>query len=145
MITVRQILEKKGSDVHSVGPEMTVYDALKVMAQKNVGAVLVRSGGTLVGILSERDYARKVILLGKASKETPVGEIMTSKIVYARPDLTATEALALMTDKHIRHLPVMEQERLIGVVSIGDLVKAIISEQEFNIRQLENYIIGPGH
>ena len=144
MITVRQILEKKGSDVHSVGPEMTVYDALKVMAQKNVGAVLVRSGGTLVGILSERDYARKVILLGKASKETPVGEIMTSKIVYARPDLTATEALALMTDKHIRHLPVMEQERLIGVVSIGDLVKAIISEQEFNILQLKNYIIGPG-
>ena len=145
MTTVRQILEKKGADVHSVGPEMTVYDALKVMSQKNVGAVLVRSGAELVGILSERDYARKVILVGKASKETSVGEIMTSKIVYARPDLMATEALALMTDKHIRHLPVMEQGKLIGVVSIGDLVKAIISEHEFNIRQLENYIIGPGH
>lgn len=145
MITVGQILEKKGADVHSVGPETTVYDALKVMAQKNVGAVLVRSGVDLVGIFSERDYARKVILVGKASRETSVSEIMTRKIVYARPDLTATEAMALMTDKHIRHLPVMEQGRLVGVVSIGDLVKSIISEQEFDIRQLENYIIGPGH
>jgi CBS domain-containing protein len=144
MKTVRDILKQKGSGVCSVRPDTTVYDALKLMAEKNVGAVLVLDGDQPVGILSERDYARQVILKGKTSKETPVHEIMTSRIVFVRPEHHIEECMALMTDKRIRHLPVLEEGKLIGVVSIGDVVKAVISEKEFLISQLEHYITSGG-
>ena len=125
-----------------MAPNSTVYDALKLMADKNVGAVLVMDAGRLVGILSERDYARKVILHGKSSKDTPIREIMTQRVVYVRPEQTAEECMALMTDKRVRHLPVLEDDQVVGVISIGDVVKSIISEQEFIIEQLERYISG---
>jgi CBS domain-containing protein len=142
MKTVRELLQAKGYDIWSVGPDDSVYDALKLMADKNVGAVLVTEAGNLVGILSERDYARKVILKGKTSKDTPVREIMTEKVVYVRPDQTSDECMAVMTDKRVRHLPVIENGQLIGIISIGDVVKEIISHQEFMLEQLENYITG---
>ncbi len=142
MKTVRELLRAKGYDIWSVAPDDSVYDALKLMADKNVGAVLVTEAGNLVGILSERDYARKVILKGKTSKDTPVREIMTEKVVYVRPDQTSDECMALMTNKRVRHLPVVENNQLIGIISIGDVVKAIMSHQEFMIEQLENYITG---
>jgi CBS domain-containing protein len=142
MTTVRQLLETKGADVVSVAPESNVLDALKLMAEREIGAVLVLDGSRLIGIMSERDYARKVILKGKSSQDTRVREIMTERVVYARPEQTVPECMALMTSKRVRHLPVLEGERLIGVLSIGDLVKETISEQEFTIRQLENYIRG---
>ena len=140
MKTVRQLLDDKGSHVVSVSPDTTVFQALRVMADKRIGAVLVVQDGKVVGIMSERDYARKVILLGKSSHDTPVREIMTGWVAYARPDQSVPQCMALMTDKRIRHLPVLDQGRLIGVLSIGDLVKETICEQEFIIRQLENYI-----
>ena len=142
MSTVREILRNKGCDVWSIAPDATVYEALCLMADKNVGAVLVIDACTLVGILSERDYARKVILHGKSSRDTLVREIMTERMVYVRPEQTAEECMALMTEKRVRHLPVLEGDRLVGVVSIGDVVKSIISEQEFVIDQLEHYISG---
>jgi CBS domain-containing protein len=142
MKTVRELLQAKGYDIWSVAPDDSVYDALKLMADKNVGAVLVTEAGNLVGILSERDYARKVTLKGRTSKDTPVREIMTEKVVYVRPDQTSDECMALMTDKRVRHLPVIENDRLIGIISIGDVVKEIISHQEFMLEQLENYITG---
>jgi len=142
MKTVTQLLRGKGHEVLSVSPEASVFEALKVMAEKNVGALLVVEGERLVGVFSERDYARKVILKGKASKEIPVREIMTSHILYVRPEQTIEECMALMTDKRVRHLPVLEDERLVGVISIGDVVKAIIAEQDFMIEQLQNYITG---
>jgi len=142
MKTVAQILRTKGHEVLSVSPELSVFDALGVMAEKNVGALLVVEGGRLAGIFSERDYARKVILKGKASKEIPVREIMTSHVLYVRPEQTIDDCMALMTDKRVRHLPVLDEERLVGVISIGDVVKAIIAEQEFIIEQLQNYITG---
>jgi CBS domain-containing protein len=143
MKTVKELLRVKGYQVWSIGPDATVYEALTLMAEKDVGALLVLdSAGQLVGILSERDYARKIVLKGKTSRETPVREIMTEKVVWVRPDQTIEECMALMTNKHIRHLPVMEEGRLLGVISIGDVVKDIISEQEFVIAQLENYITG---
>jgi CBS domain-containing protein len=143
MKTVKELLRVKGYQVWSIGPDATVYEALTLMAEKDVGALLVLdNAGQLVGILSERDYARKIVLKGKTSRETPVREIMTEKVVWVRPDQTIEECMALMTNKHIRHLPVMEEGRLLGVVSIGDVVKDIISEQEFVIAQLENYITG---
>ena len=142
MKTVRQLLEAKGHDVVSVAPEATVISALQLMAEREVGAVLVLDGGRVTGIMSERDYARKVILKGKSSQDTHVREIMTERVVYARPEQTVADCMALMTNKRIRHLPVLEHDRLIGVLSIGDLVKETISEQEFIIRQLENYIHG---
>lgn len=141
MKTVRQLLQAKSQGILSVTPESTVFEALKVMADKGIGALLVLESGKLVGILSERDYARKVILKGKSSHDTPVREIMTDKVVYVQPGQTVEECMALMTDKHIRHLPVFDGERLVGVVSIGDLVKEVISQQEFIIKQLENYIM----
>ena len=144
MKTVRDILKQKGLGLCSVRPDSTVYDALKLMAEKNIGAVLVLDGERPVGILSERDYARQVILKGKTSKDTPVREIMTSKVVFVRPEQSIEECMALMTDKRIRHLPVIEEGKLIGVVSIGDIVKAVISEKEFLIAQLENYIASGG-
>jgi CBS domain-containing protein len=142
MKTVAQILRTKGHEVLSVSPEISVFEALGVMAEKNVGALLVVEGGRLAGIFSERDYARKVILKGKLSREIPVREIMTSDVLYVRPGQTVDDCMALMTDKRIRHLPVLEEERLVGVISIGDVVKAIITEQEFVIEQLQNYITG---
>jgi len=143
MKTVKQLLQGKGSDVWSVAPTTSVYEALALMAGKNVGALLVLKAGQLVGIFSERDYARKVALQGKTSKDTPVSEIMTSKVVYVRPEQTIEDCMALMTDKHIRHLPVLaDDHQVLGVISIGDVVKAVISEQSFIIEQLENYITG---
>jgi CBS domain-containing protein len=142
MRTVKDILRGKGADVWSVAPDNTVYEALTFMAEKNIGAVLVMDAGRLVGILSERDYARKVDLLGKKAADTPVQEIMTARVVCVRPDETVEECMALMTDKHVRHLPVLEEDQVIGVVSIGDVVKSIIAEQEFIISQLEHYITG---
>jgi CBS domain-containing protein len=144
MLTVRELLGKKGSHVWSVSPESTVYEALQLMADKNVGAVLVLSGRTLEGILSERDYARQVILKGKASRDTPVREIMTTKVVCVVPERTIEDCMALMTDKHIRHLPVLSGGELLGVLSIGDVVKAVISEKQFMIEQLESYITSSG-
>jgi len=142
MKTVAQLLRTKGHEVLSVSPELSVFEALEVMAEKNVGALLVLEGERLVGVFSERDYARKVILKGKASKEIPVREIMSTHVLYVRPQQTVEDCMALMTDKRVRHLPVMEEERLVGVISIGDVVKAIIAEQEFMIEQLQNYITG---
>lgn len=142
MITVYHILQGKGNQIWSVSPDTLVYDALKLMADKNLGAVLVLEASKLVGIFSERDYARKVILMGKSSKEIPVKEIMTEEVLYVRPNQSIEECMALMTAKRIRHLPVLEGEQLVGVISIGDVVKAFISEQEFVIKQLENYITG---
>jgi CBS domain-containing protein len=142
MKTVTQLLQGKGHEVLTISPEASVFEALQVMAERNIGAVLVLEGKTLVGILSERDYARKVILKGKASKDIPVREIMTSHVLYVRPQQTIDECMALMTDKRVRHLPVLEEDRLVGVISIGDVVKAIIAEQEFLIEQLQNYITG---
>ena len=142
MTTVGEILRIKGHEVWSIAPDATVYDALKVMADKNVGALLVMEGDRLQGILSERDYARKIILMGRSSKSTMVREIMATRVVCVRPEQTAEECMALMTDKRVRHLPVVEDERVIGVISIGDVVKNIISDQEFTIEQLEHYISG---
>jgi CBS domain-containing protein len=142
MKTVRDILRVKGYDVWSIGPDATVFDALQLMAEKSIGAVVVLDSGKLVGILSERDYARKVILKGKASREIPVREIMTKDVVCVRPDMLIEACMKLMTDKRIRHLPVLEGDRLIGVISIGDVVKAVISEQELLIEQLGSYIWG---
>ena len=137
--TVRQMLQGKPV-VHAVRPGDTVYEALRLMADKNIGAVLVRSGDQIEGILSERDYARKVILLGKTSKETLVSEIMTTRVICVEPGWTADQCMALMTEKRIRHLPVVEQERLIGVISIGDVVRAVVDEQRFTISSLQRYI-----
>ena len=142
MITVRHILEGKGGQVWSVEPDTTVYDALKLMAEKNLGAVLVLQQDKLVGIFSERDYARKIILKGKSSKETTVDEIMTPDVVTVEARNSIEECMAMMTGKRIRHLPVVEAEKIVGVISIGDIVKAIISEQEYTIKQLESYITG---
>jgi CBS domain-containing protein len=144
MKTVRDVLKTKGSDICSVRPETIVYDALKLMAEKNIGAVLVLDGERPVGIFSERDYARQVILKGKTSKDTPVHEVMTSRVVFVRPEQNIEECMALMTAKRCRHLPVLEAGKLVGILSIGDVVKAVISEKEFHISQLENYISSGG-
>jgi len=141
MKTLKKLLEQNPRAPLSVSPEDSVFSALELMAKHDIGAVLAMRDGHLAGIFSERDYARKVILLGKSSKETLVREIMTEKVLYARPEQTTDEAMALMTDKHIRHLPVMDSsQRVIGMVSIGDLVKETISQQAFLIQQLEQYI-----
>ena len=140
MKTVTQLLKAKGGAVHTIGPEARVIDALKLMAEKDVGALVVTEGAKIAGIISERDYARKVILHGKSSHDIPVREIMTARVVTVQPRHTVEECMALMTEKRIRHLPVTEAERLIGVLSIGDLVKEVIAEQEATIRQLESYI-----
>jgi CBS domain-containing protein len=145
MKTVREILMTKGSQVWSVPPATTVYEALQVMAEKEIGALLVLDGGRLIGIFSERDYARKVILRGKSSREITVEEIMSPKVFYVRQEQSVEECMALMTDKHIRHLPVLHDGELAGVISIGDVVKAIIAEQQFTIEQLERYITGTGY
>ena len=142
MRTVRDILQRKGTEVWAVSPETTVIDALKLMADKNIGAVLVLDEDRVVGVLSERDYARKVVLQGRTSQDTVARQIMSERVVGVEPQQTVEECMALMTDKRIRHLPVVEGGEVIGVVSIGDIVKNIISEQEFLIEQLEHYITG---
>jgi CBS domain-containing protein len=142
MKTVRDILKVKGSDVWSVEPNATVFDALQRMAEKEVGALVVMEGTQVVGLISERDYARKIILHGRASPTTLVKEIMTSQVVYTHLEQSVEECMALVTEKRIRHLPVMTEGKLVGVVSIGDLVKSIISDQQFIIEQLVRYISG---
>ena len=140
--TVGSILKTKGNQVWSVGPDTSVFDALALMGEKNLGAVLVLEGGKIAGIFSERDYARKIILKGKASKDTPVRDIMTPRILCVTPATTVDQCLALMTGKRVRHLPVCDGDRLEGMISIGDVVKEVISGQEFIISQLETYIQG---
>jgi CBS domain-containing protein len=140
MASVKQVLQTKGHDIWSVGPEVSVYDAIAEMAQKGVGALVVLEGESLVGVVSERDYARKVVLQGRSSKNTKIRDIMTTRVVYARPDQSVEDCMAMMTEKRIRHLPVMDGDKLIGVLSIGDLVKSIMEEQKHVIEQLEQYI-----
>jgi CBS domain-containing protein len=140
MKTVKQLLEAKGREVHTISPDATVFDALKLMAEKDVGALVVTEGGRLAGILSERDYARKVVLHGKSSQEMPVRELMTSRVITVGPHQTVEDCMGLMTENRVRHLPVTEGDRLVGLLSIGDLVKEVIADQEATIRQLESYI-----
>lgn len=140
MRLVNQILQSKGNDVWTISPQATVFDALKLMAEHDIGALLVVENDEVVGIFSERDYARKLILQGKSSMNTRVDEIMTREVLCVSPELSVGKCMALMTDKHIRHLPVLEGDRLVGVVSIGDVVKAIITEQQIIIDHLEDYI-----
>lgn len=142
MKTVRQLLQGKPQRTLSVRPDMSTHDAMKLMADKNVGALLVLDGETLVGIISERDFTRKLFLHEKSPKQIPVSEIMTRQVIYVKPNHTNKECMALMTDKRVRHLPVLEDGRVLGVISIGDLVKDTISEQQFIIEQLEHYIHG---
>jgi CBS domain-containing protein len=142
MHTVRQILEEKGNQIWSVSPGETVYDAIRMMAAKGIGALIVTDEDELYGIVSERDYARKVILEGRASRDTKVGDICSTPAITLSPEATAEEGLALMTRKRIRHLPVVEQGELLGVVSIGDLVSAVIGDQQQLIEQLERYVTG---
>ena len=142
MTTVRQLLQRKPPGVWTVGPEVTVYEALALMAEMNIGAVLVIQGDALTGIFSERDYARKVILMGRSSRETTVGELMSHPVVTVNPNIPIEGCMALMTERHFRHLPVVEGGRLIGIVSIGDIGKAIIADQRIAIHDLESYITG---
>ncbi len=141
MSTVAQILKTKSNQaVHMIAPSASVFDAVKMMAEKNIGAVLVGEGGKVAGIFTERDYARKIVLMSKSSKDTPVRDIMTAKVMFVRPEQTSEECMSIMTENRLRHLPVMDQGKLVGLVSIGDLVKDVISEQKFMIEQLEQYI-----
>ncbi|HEY0734694.1 MAG TPA: CBS domain-containing protein [Herpetosiphonaceae bacterium] len=142
MKTIKQLLQTKGNAVWTITPDASVFDAIKLMSDKGVGALPVVEGEKLVGIISERDYARKVILQGRSSRDTQIREIMTAKVYYIRAEQSIEDGMALMTDKRIRHLPVFENDHMIGIVSIGDLVREIISQQEFLIGQLENYITG---
>ncbi len=140
--TIRDILKYKGDSVINISPDATVYSALELMASENVGALLVMEGKQVVGIISERDYARKVILEGRSSLKTTVQKIMATKVLYITQDKSVEEGLALMSGKHCRHLPVLENDELVGMVSIGDLVNAQVAEKNFMINQLENYILG---
>lgn len=142
MTTVRNVLQVKGYEIWSITPETLVFDALKVMAEKNVGALLIMEGKKLIGVFSERDYARKIALRGESSHTSIVKNIMTSDVITVKPEQSIDECMALMTGKHIRHLPVVENQNVVGLISIGDIVKAIISEHEYTIKQLENYITG---
>jgi CBS domain-containing protein len=142
METVSHLLQVKGRQAWAIRPGASVYEALELMAEKDIGALLVMDGEALKGIFSERDYARKIALHGKSSAETPVSDVMTSDVVCVGPEYRIENCMALMTQKHIRHLPVLEDGRVVGVISIGDVVKEVIAEQEFVIEQLENYISG---
>ena len=144
MHTVKELLREKGSQVWTITPQATVYEALELMATKNIGALVILEEGNVAGMFTERDYARKVVLKGRSSKTTTVGELMITDVLYVAPDDTIENCMALMTDKRLRHLPVMENGALVGLVSIGDIVKVIISDREFTIRELEHYITG-GH
>ena len=142
MGTVNEILNAKGRDVWSVPPDWMFFDALRLMAEKDVGALVVMEGTKLTGLVTGRDYARKIVLAGKSSRDTPVRDVMTTRVLCARADQTIEECMALMTDKRTRHLPILDHKHVIGLVSIGDLVKAVIREQKFVIEQLQNYISG---
>ena len=142
MKTVGELLKNKGREIWSISPLATVFQALELMAQKEVGALLVVANDKLIGIFSERDYARKVILKGRASKDTAVNELMTQTVFYVSPENTLEDCMTLMTSKQIRHLPVLENGRLAGIVTLGDVVKRIMSDQEFRIHELEKYVIG---
>jgi CBS domain-containing protein len=143
MKNAADILQSKpDATVHSVTPTTSMFEAITLMAEKNIGALLVIEGETIRGIVSERDYARKIILAGRSSRETPVGDVMTSPVMYVGPTASTQECMALMTGKRLRHLPVMDGGKLLGLISIGDLVKDIISEQSFMIEQLQHYISG---
>lgn len=142
MKIVEQLLSVKSSDIWSIDPDALVFDAITLMAEKGIGALLVVKDQRVVGILSERDYARKVLLKGRSSRQTPVRDIMTADVIFASPEQTVEECMGLMTNKRIRHLPVMAGDRLVGVISIGDLVKAVIADQQETIQQLESYIRG---
>ena len=142
MKTVRQMIDEKSQELLSVTPKTTVFEALQIMKEFDIGALVVLDGGGLVGIFSERDYARKVILLGKSSKDTLVSEIMTSRVMYVTLENTVDECMALMTEKRVRHLPVVLSQKVVGVISIGDIVREMLSEQKFIIAQLEQYIKG---
>jgi CBS domain-containing protein len=140
MSTVRQLLAGKGAAIYTVAPEAAVLDAIRAMAEHRVGALLVMQGADLVGLVSERDYARKVVLLGRSSSDTKVSTIMSSPVITVSPDDAVSHCMQLMTDRHVRHLPAVEAGRVLGMVSIGDLVKAVIAEQRAQIEQLETYI-----
>ena len=142
MTTIAQLLNTKGNQIWSVEPKATIFEALEIMSEKEIGALLVMEDGKLTGIFSERDYARKVILKGKSSKETLVGELMTKKVFYIDSQKTINDCMAMMTAKRIRHVPVIEDNQVVGIVTIGDVVNQIISEQEVTINHLENYITG---
>lgn len=142
MRTVGQLLQDKGHKVWSVTPTTTVYEALELMADKGIGALVVLDGSGIAGLVSERDYARKVILEGRSSRDTPVADIMTRAVLYTTPEQSVTDCMSVMTERKFRHLPVLDGGALVGMISIGDLVKAIIAEQEFVIGQLETYISG---
>lgn len=142
MRTVRQLLADKPAEVFAVAPDAPVVEAIRLMAEKSVGAVLVLRGQMLAGILSERDYARKVVLQGRSSADTPVSAIMTAQVVTVAPDTTVPHCMQVMTERRIRHLPVVEGERVAGVISIGDLVKAVIADQQQELEQLQRYIAG---
>ena len=139
MTTIRQILARK-PEVYAIGPEAIVLDALRLLEEKNVGALLVLKGPSLVGIFSERDYARRMVLHGRSSKETTVREVMTTEVFTIAPEATAGECMVHMTDRHIRHLPVVEAGKVVGVISIGDVVRAVMDDLRFSIHQLESYI-----
>ncbi|MFA5056123.1 MAG: CBS domain-containing protein [Dehalococcoidia bacterium] len=142
MSTVRDVLNGKSGKVETISPKVTIYEALEKMAQKDIGALVVMENKKVVGIVSERDYARKIILKGKNSKKTLVKEIMTSKLVSTNPNASVEEAMVLMTGKHVRHLPVFEKSKFVGIISIGDVMKSIVSNKDFLIDQLSDYISG---
>ena len=142
MRLVKHLLEGKSGAIHSIEPEKPVLDAIRLMADKYIGALLVMRGDELVGIISERDYARKVILKGRSSADTPVGDIMTAPVISVAPGDSAHRCMRLMTERRIRHLPVVENSRVVGMLSIGDLVKAVIDEQAAELEQLQRYIVG---
>jgi len=142
MKTARDLLREKGTQIYSTSPDATVYDALQQMAEKNVGALIVFEGDRMVGLISERDYARKIVLKNKFSRETAVAEIMSRDVVAVPPDKNLEECMELITNQRVRHLPVVEDDRVIGIISIGDIVKGIIEHKEFIIEQLEYYIKG---
>jgi CBS domain-containing protein len=141
MRVVAELLHSKGERVWSVAPDQTVLEAIRLMADKEIGALVVTSGEEVVGIVSERDYARKIALRGKSSETTPVRDVMSSEVTAVSPSQSVEECMAVMTEKRIRHLPVIEKGKLVGIVSIGDLVKAVIEEQQYTIKQLEHYIV----
>ena len=140
MTTVQRLLQHKGHTVWSIPPDASVFEAVQLMADKRVGALMVVDKNELIGVISERDYAREIVLKDRASRSTPVSAIMTQRVLYVRPQQTLEECMALMTEKHLRHLPVLDNGRLVGVVSMRDVVKDLIAEKEFLIEQMENYI-----
>ncbi len=142
MRTVRQLLDDKGRQTYSIGPDQTTYEAITQMAERSVGALLVMEGERMVGIVSERDYARKIILKGRSSKQTPVRDVMTAKVFHTDEDHTVDACMRSMSENRIRHLPVLDGDKVVGMLSIGDLVKAVISDQQFEIEQLSHYIAG---